>query len=97
MQMGMRRGSPGEVLTGRWESEDMKLRPGLRTPNRDSLMKMDEMAMSMKMKMTIKVTMMMEMMMREETETENKKEKETHDKIINRYIKDIERREKMKK
>ena len=78
MQMEMRRRNPGEVLTGRWESEDMKLRPGLRTPNHDHLMVMDdEMAMRMKMKMRVLMRMlMMPMMIPEPTLKREIKEKE---------------------
>ena len=59
----MRRMSPGGVLPGRWKSGDRKLRPGMRTPNRDHLMKMgDEMPMR-KMKMKMKKMIMMLLMM----------------------------------
>ena len=58
--MTMRRMSPGEVLTGRWESKDRKLRSGLRTANQDHLMVMhDEMAMAMKMKIRVLMRMLM--------------------------------------
>ena len=94
--MGMRRKSPGEVLIGRCESEDKKLRPDMRTLNHNHLMVMDkEIAMKMAMKMTIMMMMkmlMMGTMMREKT----KKEKETHEIIIMREIKE-KGREKMKK
>ena len=84
--MGMRRKSPGEVLIGRCESEDKKLRPDMRTLNHNHLIVMDkEIAIKMAMKMTI-------MMMREETE----KETETNEIIITREIKE-KGREKMKK
>ena len=74
--MGMRRISGG-VLTGRWEPEDKRLRPEMKTPNQEDLMVMvNEMSMmGMKMKMRVlRILLMMALMMmyrmREETESE---------------------------
>ena len=81
--MGMRRMSSGGVLTGRWKSEDKKLRPEMKTPNQDHLLVMaNEMSMmGMKMKMRVlRIMLMMALMMmyrmREETEPEPKIKRE---------------------
>ena len=86
--------SPGRIFTGRWESEDKKLRPG--RPNRDHLMVMDdEMAMRMKMKMRVLMRMlMMPMMIPEPTLNREINEREREEKI---NIKEREIREKMRK
>ena len=94
--MGMRRKSPGEVLIGRCESEDKKLRPDMRTLNHNHLMVMDKIAMKMAKKMTIMMMMLMLMLMMGTMREETEKETETNEIIITREIKE-KGREKMKK
>ena len=76
------------VLTGRWKSEDIKLRPGMRTPNCDHLIKMGhEMPMrKMKMKMTGMMLMLLMMMMIERMRMRIEEPKNETDGKIKREI-----------